>query len=174
MKTLLVTTLLLGAATAGADTVTIDSSWESILNTRSVEVDMPIVRMTHGPVTTIDQLCIEGDILRTKNMFTRHIAVDRSFGGPDDDRRVRYRYEKFFGYAEFVQTYTVCHRERRDRIGSDFDPRCDFETQESYTVPTHYTGEEAIPVYKIRNLDRDNERRSVKLFTKEYTIPVCE
>lgn len=176
MKALLITaSLTLSVLAAGNGELSEQSSWETILSSDRVEVDMPTVRMTHGPVTTIDQLCIEGDMLRTKEMFTKLIPVDRFWGPSNDDRNpISYRKEKFYGYANFVQTYTVCQSERRERIGSDWNPRCDYEYEESYTVPTVYAGEESIPVYKIRNLDRDNERRGRMLFAKEYTIPVCE
>ncbi|MDP7319282.1 MAG: hypothetical protein QF441_01675 [Bacteriovoracaceae bacterium] len=175
MRTLMTAlTLFMGLSfTALAASDADQMSWDEIFSNEELEIDMPTVRMTHGPVTTIDQLCLEGDRLRTKKQFTRYIPTRPDFPRSNDERSPRYRTEKFWGYASLTQTYTVCVPRDRERIGSDQQMRCAYEYEESYQVPLEYTGSEAIPVYKIRNYDRDNERRGRKLFSKDYYVPNC-
>ena len=160
------------AAQANAN-VTANSSWSDILSSEQVQVEMPTIRLTHGSITTIDQLCIDKNSFRTKTKFTKYINTRKS-SPRNDDRRPRYKAVKYWGLANFIQTYTVCENDYTDRIGQDrHQIGCDREYVKSYRVPFEYTGDNAISVYNVRNLDRDNERVGRLLFKKPYSIPQC-
>jgi hypothetical protein len=173
-KLLLLTslTLLVAPFARGKGLPTENSSWDVILDSDRVEVDMPVLEMSDGPVTTVDQLCSLGHILRTKKKFTKYLPIEKKpwdREDPNDGHPVGRKKVKDYGYVNLIQKYEVC-REWEDR-GDEGHYRCADPVEIEYKVPSIFKD---IPVYKIRNLGRDNERRGYKLFEKDLIIPDCE
>lgn len=139
----------------------VNSSWSELIANRSLDIKFPVATMNHGPVTGVDFLCIDGDILRTKKMIEKCTKYRTTAGRNSEVKCVETTRE--FGIVEREQRTTRCVEYSRNRDNMECVKYEDY----TYVQPTSFK----VDVYKYTTPKREN---SNKIFSKRFDIAHCE
>lgn len=161
MKALFTTIAVLLTLNVSAARPSANQSWDELVKNHSLDIKFPVARMNHGPVTGVDFLCLDGEILRTKKMLekcTKYIATPGKNGEIKCAQSVLE-----FGIVDREQESTRCVEYSRSKERME----CVRYEDYTYVQPTSFN----VDVYKYTNPKREN---SVKVFSKKYEIADCQ
>lgn len=136
----------------------VNDSWDSLKGQLDLNIEWPAARMNHGPMTGVDFLCLDGDVLRTKAPVEKCLEWQVTRGHNSEVICVNSIQE--YGFVNRQEMSTRC-------LAINKDGECVRYEDYIYVQPTTFP---SVEVYQVLN----NDGLQRKLFSKEYSIESCK
>lgn len=154
MKSVIAIVIALSSVASFAASV--NDSWEVLNANTGLKIEWPGARMNHGPMTGVDFLCLDGDVLRTKAPVEK--CTKWQVTGGHNSQMICVESVTEFGIVNRAELAERCVRMNKEGV-------CVKTETYTHVQPTSFP---AVNVFAVRG-DHANF-----LFAKPYSVEACK